>query len=301
MRLIIQDSSEDVAEWVTAYIVKRIADWVPTQERPFVLGLPTGRSPILVYKKLSEAYRAGAVSFRHVVTFNMDEYCELPAEHRQSYHAYMWKHLFKHVDIPRQNVHMLDGNAPDLAAECASYEKKIEDIGGIELFLGGIGSDGHIAFNEPGSSLTSRTRVKTLAYDTIADNAKFFGGDLAKVPRMALTVGIGTIMDAREVLVIITGINKAMALNKVVEEGVSHMWTVSMLQLHRRACIVCDEDATMELKVKTVKYFKGLRETHQQMVGHDAEGDVNASTLLQQEALAQEAFQPPKRQRVSYA
>ena len=294
MRLIIQDSSEDVAEWVTSYIVKRIADYAPTEERPFVLGLPTGRSPILVYKKLAESYRAGLVSFRHVVTFNMDEYCDLPPDHPQSYHSYMWKHLFKHVDIPRQNVNMLDGNSADLAAACSAYEQKIEDIGGIELFLGGIGSDGHIAFNEPGSSLTSSTRVKSLAYDTIVNNAKFFGGDLAKVPRMALTVGVGTIMDAREVLVIITGINKAMALNKVVEEGVSHMWTVSMLQLHRRACIVCDEDATMELKVKTVKYFKGLRETHQAMVGHDAEGDVGASNTAQGGG----GEQQPKRQRV---
>mmetsp|Transcript_31664 Transcript_31664/g.50573 ORF Transcript_31664/g.50573 Transcript_31664/m.50573 type:complete len:166 (-) Transcript_31664:64-561(-) len=143
--------------------------------------------------------------------------------------------------------------------------KKIESYGGIELFLGGIGPDGHIAFNEPGSSLTSRTRIKTLAYDTIVANSRFFGGDLTKVPKMALTVGVGTVMAAREVLIIIIGISKSLALAKCIEEGVSHMWTVSALQEHSKACIVCDEDATMELRVKTVKYFKGLQQTSQEL------------------------------------
>jgi hypothetical protein len=159
-----------------------------------------------------------------------------------------------------KNVHILNGNAADLQSECDSYEKKIADYNGIELFLGGIGADGHIAFNEPGSSLVSRTRVKTLNQDTIAQNSRFFGGDVSKVPKMALTVGVGTVMDAREVLVIVTGQNKANALYKCIEEGVSHMWTVSMLQFHQRACIVCDDDATLELKVKTVKYFKEIQE-----------------------------------------
>jgi glucosamine-6-phosphate deaminase len=126
---------------------------------------------------------------------------------------------------------------------CVQYEAMIEAIGGIELFLAGIGADGHIAFNEPGSSLSSRTRVKTLAYDTIVANSRFFGGDISRVPTMALTVGVGTVMDAREVVVIITGVSKAMALHKCVEEGVSHLWTVSCLQQHPRACLVVDEDA----------------------------------------------------------
>lgn len=174
---------------------------------------------------------------------------------------------------------------------CQQYERKIKAFGGIELFLGGIGPDGHIAFNEPGSSLSSRTRVKTLAYDTIVANSRFFGGDIRQVPTMALTVGVGTVMDAREVLIIITGITKAYALYKVVEEGINHMWTVSMIQQHPNACIgtsivlckhdvietlaeavdviaitVCDEDATAELRVKTVKYFKGLYETHAKLI-----------------------------------
>ncbi|KAF1332130.1 Glucosamine-6-phosphate isomerase 1, partial [Globisporangium splendens] len=196
----------------------------------------------------------------------MDEYVDLPETHPESYHAFMWTNFFQHIDIKRENVHILNGNAPDLERECEDYERKIQAAGGIELFLGGIGPDGHIAFNEPGSSLTSRTRVKTLAYDTIVANSRFFGGDIEQVPKMALTVGVGTVMDAREVLVIITGMAKAYALYKVVEEGVNHMWTVSMIQMHPNACIVCDEDATMELRVKTVKYFKGLYETHAKLI-----------------------------------
>lgn len=136
--------------------------------------------------------------------------------------------------------------------------KKIEEYGGIDLFLAGIGPDGHIAFNEPGSSLASRTRVKTLAYDTIVANARFFGGDTSKVPHMALTVGVGTVMDAKEVILMVTGPNKAYALSKCIEEGVSHMWTCSALQNHPSSFVVADEDATLELRVKTVKYFKGL-------------------------------------------
>merc|ERR1712151_1412433 len=192
----------------------------------------------------------------------MDEYCGLPEDHPESYHNFMWSNLFGHIDIKRDNVHILNGNAEDLLAECRSYEQKIESFGGIELFLGGIGPDGHIAFNEPGSSLTSRTRIKTLAYDTIVANARFFDNDISKVPRRALTVGVGTVMDAREVLIMVIGINKAMALHECIENGVNHMWTVSAIQMHPCGMIVSDEDATAELKVKTVKYFKEIRSMH---------------------------------------
>jgi glucosamine-6-phosphate deaminase len=170
----------------------------------------------------------------------------------------MYKHFFSHVDLDPLNVNLLNGNAPDLEAECLAYEEKIARAGGIELFLGGIGPDGHIAFNEPGSSLKSRTRVKTLAYDTILANSRFFGNDLSQVPRMALTVGIATILDAREVVIIITGAHKALALKHCIEGGVNHMWTLSSLQLHQHPMIVVDEDATLELQVKTVKYFKSI-------------------------------------------
>jgi len=170
----------------------------------------------------------------------------------------MYHHFFSHIDINPANINILNGNAPDLKEECTTYEEKIRKAGGIELFLGGIGPDGHIAFNEPGSSLASRTRVKTLAEDTIRANSRFFDNDIAKVPRMALTVGVQTVMDAREVVVIITGAHKALALQKCIEGGVNHMWTLSALQLHPQALIAVDEDATLELQVKTVKYFKSI-------------------------------------------
>lgn len=152
-----------------------------------------------MYKKLIEYYKQGKVSFKYVKTFNMDEYVNLPRDHPESYHYYMWNNFFKHIDIEPQNAHILNGNADDLVAECLNYEKKIADAGGIELFIGGIGPDGHIAFNEPGSSLVSRTRVKTLAVDTLEANARFFDNDINKVPKQALTVGVGTVMDAKEV------------------------------------------------------------------------------------------------------
>lgn len=172
----------------------------------------------------------------------------------------MYKHFFAHVDVLPGNVNILDGNAEDLEEECMAYEEKIKQAGGIELFLGGIGPDGHIAFNEPGSSLTSRTRVKTLAYDTIIANSRFFNNDISQVPKMALTVGVGTVMDAREVIIIVAGAHKALALKKCIEEGVNHMWTLSALQMHPHAMCVVDEDATLELQVKTVKYFKSIEQ-----------------------------------------
>ncbi|OQR92268.1 oscillin [Achlya hypogyna] len=266
MRLIIQKNSAEVGDWVAQYVRQRINAFAPTADKPFVLGLPTGSSPLTTYKKLVALHKEGKLSFEHVVTFNMDEYVGLPEDHPESYHSFMWTNLFQHIDIKRENVHILNGNAPDLERECREYEAKIAAFGGIELFLGGIGPDGHIAFNEPGSSLVSRTRVKTLAYDTIVANSRFFGGDIDVVPKMALTVGVGTVMDAREVLILITGHSKAYALYKVIEEGVNHMWTVSAIQTHNKSVIVCDEDATLELKVKTVKYFKGLHETHERMI-----------------------------------
>lgn len=176
--------------WIANYIKERIKQFKPTADRPFVLGLPTGSSPIGTYKKLVDLYKQGELSFEHVVTFNMDEYVGLPRDHPESYHSFMWNNLFMHVDIKPENVHILDGNAADLDEECKKFEAEIARVGGIELFLGGIGPDGHIAFNEPGSSLTSRTRVKTLAYETIIANARFFDGDVSKVPKLALTVGV---------------------------------------------------------------------------------------------------------------
>jgi 6-phosphogluconolactonase/glucosamine-6-phosphate isomerase/deaminase len=167
----------------------------------------------------------------------MDEYIGLPADHPQSFHYYMNKNLFKRIDIDPKNIHIPDGMTEDTEKECKLYEEAIRAEGGIDLFLGGMGSDGHIAFNEPGSSLSSRTRVKTLNSLTKTDNARFFGGDTSKVPDTALTVGVGTIMDSREVLIIVSGRSKARALAAVVEEGINHMWTLSCLQMHPKAII----------------------------------------------------------------
>jgi len=258
MRLIIQPNYEGISKWVADYIVKKINDFGPTPERPFVLGLPTGSTPLGTYSQLIKLYENGLVSFKNVITFNMDEYVKLPKNNSQSYYSFMWKNFFSYLDINPENVHILDGNAQDLEAECAAYEAKIKAVGGINLFLGGIGPDGHIAFNEPGSSLSSRTRIKTLTNDTIIANSRFFDNDITKVPKQALTVGVGTVMDAHEVLIIVNGHNKARALSQAVEGSVNHMWTITALQLHPKGIIVCDEDATDELKVGTYRYFKEI-------------------------------------------
>lgn len=258
MRLVIHKNYDEVSAWAADYIARRINSFTRGPGRPFVLGLPTGSSPLGIYKRLIALNKAGKVSFAGVVTFNMDEYVGLPEDHPQSYHRFMWDNFFSHIDIKKEQVNILDGMAADLDGECASYEKRIAAAGGIELFLGGMGADGHIAFNEPGSSLHSRTRVKTLTTDTKIANARFFDGDPDKVPATALTVGVGTVMDAREVLILVNGYNKARALRAAVEEGVNHMWTLSCLQMHPRAIIVCDEAATDELKVGTVRYFKDI-------------------------------------------
>ncbi len=170
----------------------------------------------------------------------------------------MWDNFFNHIDIDPNNVNMLNGNATDLEAECAAYEAKMKAIGGVDLFLGGIGTDGHIAFNEPGSSLSSRTRIKTLTQDTIIANSRFFDNDVTKVPKTSVTVGVGTILDAKEVLILVNGHNKARALAQVVEGAINQMWTITALQLHPKGIIVCDEAATDDLKVGTYRYFKDI-------------------------------------------
>ena len=245
MRLIVRPDYEAVSEWAANYIARRVIEAAPTATKPFILGLPTGSSPLGLYRKLIELNKAGKVSFKNAVTFNMDEYVGLPENHPQSYHSFMWSNFFSHIDIGRDNVNILNGNAKDLEAECVRYEEKISALGGIDLFVGGVGADGHIAFNEPGSSLSSRTRVKTLTRDTKIMNSRFFGGDPDAVPGTALTVGVGTITDAREVLILVSGLNKARALHHAIEEGVNHLWTVSCLQLHPKAIVVCDEESTM--------------------------------------------------------
>ena len=258
MRVIIEADYQSLSQWAANYVVSKINKANPTAEKPFVLGLPTGSSPLGMYKALIQAYKDGKVSFKNVVTFNMDEYVGLPESHPESYHSFMFNNFFNHIDIDKNNIHILNGNAEDLEAECANYEKQIVDFGGIDLFLGGIGPDGHIAFNEPGSSLTSRTRVKSLTTDTIIANSRFFENDVNKVPKTALTVGVGTVLSAKEVLILYNGHNKARALQHAVEGAITQMWTISALQMHQHGIIVCDEAAADELKVATYRYFKDI-------------------------------------------
>lgn len=258
MRVIIEQDKAAMSKWAANHIIERIRSFAPTEDRPFVLGLPTGGTPLGTYAELIRRHKAGDVSFRHVITFNMDEYIGIPRDHEQSYYSFMWTNFFSHIDILPENAHILNGNAEDIKAECEQYEAKIKEVGGIDLFMGGIGPDGHIAFNEPGSSLSSRTRVKSLTTDTIIANSRFFDNDLNKVPKTAVTVGVGTVMDAREVMILANGHNKARAIREAVEGPVSQRWTITCLQLHPHGIIVCDEEACDELTVGTYRYFKDI-------------------------------------------
>ncbi len=258
MRLIIEHTADQVAQWAARYIVSEIKAKAARTDAPFVLGLPTGSTPLATYKELIRLHKAGEVSFRNVITFNMDEYVGLPENHPESYHSFMWNNFFSHVDIKRENVNILNGNAADLAAECADYEARIEKAGGIDLFMGGVGEDGHIAFNEPFSSLNSRTRQKTLTQDTIIVNSRFFGGDTSLVPKTALTVGVGTILASKKVMILATGPKKARAVRHGVEGSYNHQWTISGLQVHPAGILVCDDDSAGELRVSTYRYFKDI-------------------------------------------
>ena len=257
MRVVIQDDYAKMCQWAAGYIANKIKNH--KEERPFILGLPTGSSPIGVYKELARMNQAGELSFANVVTFNMDEYLGLPHEHDQSYWYFMHDNFFNHlVDMKPENINILNGMTDDPEGECARYEEKIASYGGIDLFMGGIGVDGHLAFNEPFTSLTSRTGVRALTEDTLIVNSRFFGNDVNKVPKTALSVGVGTVCDSKQVMLLISGHNKARALRHCVEGGVDHAWTISALQLHKDGIIACDEAACGELKVDTYKYFKEI-------------------------------------------
>ena len=253
MKVIIQKDYDNMCEWAANHIIAAINNH--KENRPFVLGLPTGSSPLGVYKRLSAANKAGKVTFKNVVTFNMDEYVGLPRTHHESYWFFMHDNFFDHIDIPAENINILNGMADDLEAECARYEAKIASYGGIDLFMGGSGVDGHIAFNEPFTSLASRTGVRDLTEDTKIVNSRFFDNDPDQVPSRALSVGVATVTDSREVLLLISGHNKARALKECVEGGVNQMWTISALNMHNNAYIACDEMACGELRVDTYKYF----------------------------------------------
>ena len=260
MKVIIRNYSKGASVWAAHYIARKINEKAAVSDKPFVIGLCTGSTPIETYEELIRMVKAGEVSFKNVISFNMDEYVGLPVEHPESYHSFMYKYLFNHIDEPEENIHILNGNAPDLKAECENYEKAIVEAGGIDLFFGGIGEDGHIAFNEPFSSLQSRTRVMTLTYDTRVVNSRFFDNDVNKVPKQALSVGVATVLSAQEVLILALGSKKARAVAESIEGPYSHYCTVSSLQAHPAGIIVCDDLAAGELKVNSYRYFKAVEE-----------------------------------------
>lgn len=258
MKVIIRDTKKEGSLWAAHHIAAAIKAKAEKTDKPFVLGLPTGSTPLDTYAELARMCAAGEISFKNVITFNMDEYVGIPENHPESYHSFMHRNLFDKIDIPAGNIHILNGNAADLDKECEDYEKAIIEAGSIDLFLGGVGEDGHLAFNEPFSSINSRTRVMTLTQDTLEVNSRFFDNDVNKVPKQAMSVGVATVCGAKEVLVLAFGGKKAKAVKDAIEGPVSHYVTLSALQLHENGVVVLDEPAAGELKVNSYRYFKAV-------------------------------------------
>ena len=219
-----------------------------------VLGMATGSTPLGLYQELVRLYKAGHVDFSRVTTFNLDEYVGLPANHPQSYHYFMREHFFQHVNIPQHNINIPSGTTSNYPAFCHWYEGRIAECGGIDVQILGIGTDGHIAFNEPGSSLSSRTRLKTLSKQTIDDNARFFERR-ESVPVYAITMGVGTILDARRLVLVASGKTKAKAIAHAVEGPVTSMVTASAIQLHRDATVIVDGEAAAGLTMREYYEF----------------------------------------------
>ncbi len=249
MEIIIQPTQQAATE-VAARIIARLLRDKPTA----VLGLATGSTPLSLYRMLI----AMDLDWSQVTTFNLDEYIGLPRDHPQSYHSFMWENLFKHVNISEENVHIPDGNAADIPRFCREYEEQITAAGGIDLQVLGIGTDGHIGFNEPTSSLASRTRIKTLTQQTCTDNARFFGSK-ESVPRHVITMGIGTIMEARQNLLLAFGPNKSQAVAEAVEGPITSINPASILQMHPVAKVILDEPAAGHLK--RADYYRWVYES----------------------------------------
>jgi glucosamine-6-phosphate deaminase len=238
MEIIIQSTPEQ-ASGIAARLIAGLLRAKPNA----VLGLATGSTPLRLYRELIRQN----LDWSRVTTFNLDEYVGLAPEHPQSYHSFMQENFFRHINIAKRNVHIPDGQAKDIPGFCLRYEEQIRAAGGIDLQVLGIGTDGHIGFNEPASSLASRTRIKTLTNRTRRDNARFFGGE-ADVPHHVITMGIGTIMEAREILLLAFGKNKAVAIAKAVEGPITAMNPASVLQMHPVAKMALDKAAAAKLK-----------------------------------------------------
>ncbi len=245
MRLVVTKLS--VGLWAASYLKGTLQAFAPTPQKPFVLGLATGSTMLDMYALLRAFAQERLLSFQQVRTFNMDEYVGLPADHPQSYHSYMQRNLFQAVNLPPQNQVIPNGQAADLQAECSRYEQAIAKAGGMDLLIGGIGRNGHIAFNEPGTPFHSRTHVVNLTPSTREANSRFFFNDISRVPRQAITMGIGTILDAKELLFIACGVKKAAAVSHLMEEEPSLNWPVTALKLHPRATLLTDLDACLLL------------------------------------------------------
>lgn len=244
-------TEQNIGMLVATYIKHKINDFKPSAKKPFVIGFPTGSTPLDMYKYLTEFYKKGELSFKHVISFNLDEYVGLDVKNPQSYHSYMHKNLFDHIDIPAENINIPDGNAKDLQAACREYDAKIKRCGGMDLFLGGVGRNGHIAFNEPGSPFDSPTRVVTLNENTRVANARFFNDDPSAVPAHAISMGLGTIMSAREIIILVSGAKKADAVRRAVEGPRDTNCSLTVLQEHPSAYIVADREAASLLSTSS--------------------------------------------------
>ena len=228
-----------------------IADQIRTNPKT-VLGLATGSTPLGLYNELIRLHKNGGLDFSNVISFNLDEYIGLSKDHPQSYNIFMQKTLFTKINIKQKNIHLPSGSTFD-NKECEKYESLINSCGGIDLQILGIGSDGHIAFNEPSSSLGSRTRLKTLTQETVKDNARFFD-NINDVPKFAVTMGVGTIMEAKSILLLASGSAKAKPITKAIEGPISSMCSASAIQMHPKTTVIIDEDAAKNLKEKD--YYK---------------------------------------------
>ncbi|MFC1562942.1 glucosamine-6-phosphate deaminase [candidate division KSB1 bacterium] len=244
MEVIIRENYEEISKYAASVIADQIR-----RKPDSVIGLATGSTPLGTYKELINLYKNGEIDFSKVTSFNLDEYVNLQPDHSQSYYYFMKKNLFDHINIKPENYFLPDGMAKDIPQSCSEYEKNIKEHGGIDIQILGIGSNGHIAFNEPGSSLGSRTRIKTLNESTIKDNSRFFE-NIDEVPRYAITMGIGTIMESHAIILLASGENKAEAIAKTIEGPITAMVPATIVQLHQKATIVIEKETASKLKGK---------------------------------------------------
>lgn len=258
MRVVIKQDYDELSKWAAQYVAHRIKMHKPSPKRPFVLGLPSGSTPLGLFKYLAQYYKDRTLSFENVIFFGMTEYVGIGAGDPHGFQYFLWDNFLKYVNVKTEHVYFLNGLTTDFAKECSSYEKNIKKYGYVNLFIGGIGVEGHIAFNEPYSSLTSRTRAKMLAPSTIKANSRFFDNDESKVPPIALTIGIGTMMEAEEIMILASGEGKKQAIQQAIEGNLTHACPASCLQMHPHSVIACDDAAASQLSPRAINYFKEL-------------------------------------------